>query len=303
MSKAARVPRKFRRAVLGGTFDHFHRGHESLLQTAFSRAGAVGIGITSEEYLRSHPKPYADHLQPFSTRRRVVESWLLRNFPGREWWTVAVSSQLGGALDPRVDLLVATSQTLAGARAVNRARRRRGIRPVSVLIAPLALASDRRPISSRRIRAGLIDARGLRKKPVSIAVVGAALPDRASILRGLRSIFCRVPIRVMFRRLASSRQASPAPTATLRAIAAARGGLATSELALGIVVADSAGSSNANRRAILALALADESGVAVVGLRRPLYDHRWASTLKGLGARLRPTERPKDSSLAFRYRR
>jgi len=43
-------------AVLGGTFDRIHKGHEALLLHAFSIADRVTIGVTSDEFVQQVKK-------------------------------------------------------------------------------------------------------------------------------------------------------------------------------------------------------------------------------------------------------
>ena len=45
-------PKKFKTAVLGGTFDHFHKGHENFLEHGLSISKRLVIGVTSDEFVK-----------------------------------------------------------------------------------------------------------------------------------------------------------------------------------------------------------------------------------------------------------
>ncbi|HUI38867.1 MAG TPA: pantetheine-phosphate adenylyltransferase [Thermoplasmata archaeon] len=190
-----RAPAKFRMAAVGGTFDRLHRGHRALLLAAFGAAGRVGIGLTTDEFLRTHPKPGARRIRPFDVRRAELLRYLRRHFRGRDYRIVPLRDPLGGAVDREVEVLVVSEETASGARAVNRERRRRRIPPVAIRTIPMVRGDDHRPIAGRRLRDGTIDPEGHRRAPLSIAV---ALSD-ASRLRPLRRAiaheFAPAPIR------------------------------------------------------------------------------------------------------------
>ena len=40
---------QFERGLLGGTFDHFHKGHEKLILSALKQCNALEIWITSDK--------------------------------------------------------------------------------------------------------------------------------------------------------------------------------------------------------------------------------------------------------------
>ncbi|MGZ7050297.1 MAG: adenylyltransferase/cytidyltransferase family protein, partial [Methanobacterium sp.] len=41
---------KFKNVAVGGTFDHFHKGHEKLINKAFEIGHNVLIGVTSDKF-------------------------------------------------------------------------------------------------------------------------------------------------------------------------------------------------------------------------------------------------------------
>jgi len=184
------------RVVLGGTFDHLHVGHEALLGAAFRAGRTVAIGLTTEAFLRARPKPGASRLQSYATRRRALARWLGDRYPRSRWAIVPISDRFGGSTGPGVRALVVSAETVAGGRAVNAERTRLGRRPVPVLVVPLVLADDLRPVSSRRVRAGEIDRDGHRVGRIRVAL-GASGADVAPARRGIRRAFPRATVRVV----------------------------------------------------------------------------------------------------------
>jgi pantetheine-phosphate adenylyltransferase len=182
------------RVVLGGTFDHLHVGHEALLTTAFRAGRHVGIGLTTGGYLAGHPKPRAGRIQPYSVRRRRLAAWLRARFPPNRWTITPISDAFGGSVGPGVAGLVVSADTIEGGRRVNAERARRGRRPVPVLVVPLVLADDLRPVSSRRVRAGEIDRNGRRISPIPVRATVEVRADRPAVVRALRSAFPRARI-------------------------------------------------------------------------------------------------------------
>jgi cytidyltransferase-like protein len=156
----ARRPRRAHIAVLGGTFDHLHIGHRALLAIAFQRAREVKIGLTSDRFARSEKKPLPRRVQSYATRRRNLRAFLRKRFPHRAWTVVSLNDPWGGSVGPGVDLLVLSEETRRAARPINAERRRRGLAPLRVAVVRLVRAEDGRPIASRRIREGEIDAEG-----------------------------------------------------------------------------------------------------------------------------------------------
>jgi len=259
-------------AVLGGTFDHFHRGHEALLATAFRVGDSVAIGVTTDRFLASQTKPVADRLEPYANRLRRLRRWLGRRYPGRRWRTVPLEDRFGGSILPGVGVLVVSADTRAGGRAVNRERRRRGLPAVPLVVVPLVLADDLVPISSRRIRAGEIDGAGRRTAPLPVGLAVEDPADRRDAERTVRSAFRTARItRVPF-----------TSTGTLRSRARLAARAAAARRALGVAVAREGRSHRAFAVATGPIALGPT--VAGAGWSRRLRDTlRPPSGRKGFG--------------------
>ncbi|TRZ53029.1 hypothetical protein D4R99_01610, partial [bacterium] len=63
--------KQWNHVVLGGTFDHFHKGHEALLTKAFEVGKKVTIGIATEKLYKN--KFLSETIEPFEVRKKSVE--------------------------------------------------------------------------------------------------------------------------------------------------------------------------------------------------------------------------------------
>jgi pantetheine-phosphate adenylyltransferase len=219
---------RYAHAVLGGTFDRLHVGHAALLAAAMRAGRRVSIGVTTDEFVRSLGKPGRKSIESFAARRRGVRRWLARRFPGREVRLVPLADRFGRSVGPGVSVLIVSAETAGGGRAVNAERRRRGERPVPVLVVPLVLADDLLPVSSRRIRAQEIDRTGRRVARITVRIAAEDPGDRPAIGAGtLRAL----PVaRVRFLRSPTAYRGS----AGTRARALAEAAIAHADLAIGV---------------------------------------------------------------------
>ena len=212
---------RYRHAVLGGTFDHFHVGHAALLARAFHLARDVSIGVTTDAYVASHAKPYPDRIQPYRARRRRLVRWIRSHYPGRVARVVPLANAFGRSTELGFDVLVVSADTLSGGRAVNEERRRLGRPPIQIDMVPVVLGDDLRPVSSRRIRAGEIDRRGRSTARLRVGYAAGDPADNRAIRAAIGRAFPRA--RLVDRsprrpsRVAQGRQA--ARTLARRAVA------------------------------------------------------------------------------------
>jgi phosphopantetheine adenylyltransferase len=160
-----------------------------LLASAFRAGGSVAIGLTTDRFVAEHPKPDSSRIQPFRVRRTALTRWIRRHFPGRTWRVVPLENTFGRSVDPEVEVLVVSRDTVSGGRAVNRERRRLGRPTLPLIVVPLALADDLEPVSSRRVRAGTIGTDGRRFTAIDVAVATSDPRDLAPTTRAVRRVF------------------------------------------------------------------------------------------------------------------
>ncbi|WP_461865967.1 phosphopantetheine adenylyltransferase [Thermococcus sp.] len=146
---------RFRKVVVGGTFDRLHLGHKALLRKAFEVGRYVYIGLTSDEMIKE--KPYAEKILPYEMRLRDLLKFLEVN-EYSSYRIIKISSAIGFADRLKsLDAIVVSEETYKGALIVNKAREERGLKPLEIITIELIKSGIGSKISSSLIRAGLID--------------------------------------------------------------------------------------------------------------------------------------------------
>ncbi len=147
------------RVALGGTFSKLHYGHIRLLLEGFRLGRTVIIGVTTDEFAGKLGKKYT--VPPFETRVDGLKSFLRRMgwidrceiLPLHDPYGVTV-------VDPSLEVLITSPFTHYRGVEINEIRSRRGLRPLRIVVCPLVVAWDGKPISSTRIFLGEINERG-----------------------------------------------------------------------------------------------------------------------------------------------
>jgi pantetheine-phosphate adenylyltransferase len=147
----------FRKAIVGGSFDRLHRGHKELLDLACKVAESLVVGLADGPLIES--KPLADKILPFEEREASLREFL--SSKGVPYEIVKIFDPVGPAADiEEADAIVVSTESYKGALAVNERRRQKGLSELKIIVIPLILAEDGKPISSSRIRRGEIDTEG-----------------------------------------------------------------------------------------------------------------------------------------------
>lgn len=145
---------KFKNVAVGGTFDHFHKGHEKLLDKAFEIGHNVLIGVTSDEFGGEKGS-----IEPCLKRISELEQFL-QKFNSR-YVVKKLEEPYGPTIyDDRIDAIVVSRETKPVADKINKIRQEKGMDPLEIFIIDWVLADDGKAISSTRIRNGEIDRNG-----------------------------------------------------------------------------------------------------------------------------------------------
>jgi pantetheine-phosphate adenylyltransferase len=154
----------FNLAVCGGTFDHFHIGHKSLLKLVFSLGKKVMIGITSDGYIRNLKinTQSLELIEPIEKRKQSVLNFAKEKKVLNKVRLVEIDDLFGQTLskDLLIDAIVVSEESRRGAHLINRKRKEIGLAPLKVVVLPLIRAEDEKIISSERIRDGEITREG-----------------------------------------------------------------------------------------------------------------------------------------------
>ena len=147
---------RFALAATGGTFDIIHKGHLTLIATAFSVADKVIIGLTSNT-MAAAKNTYND----YNTRLVHLRDTIVERFPESDFEISRLDNDFGPAvLEGSVDALVVSEERRDRGDKLNELRTARGLAKVEIIVVPMVLAADKSRISTTRIKNGEIDVLG-----------------------------------------------------------------------------------------------------------------------------------------------
>lgn len=156
--------KKFKTAVLGGTFDLLHIGHKEFIKFALSISDKLVIGLTSDDYVVNSKSETRNPelIQRYEERKKVLEDFLKEGKITDRVSIVKINDVYGITLDKNfnIDALVVVDKTLSGAEKINEKRKELGLFPLEIIIAPSVMSEDGKVISSSAIRNGEIDRNG-----------------------------------------------------------------------------------------------------------------------------------------------
>lgn len=144
---------------LGGTFDHFHVGHQHFLSLAVQFGQHLHLGLTHPKL--SLNKPWAELIEPYTIRQKSVEKYC------RQQKISVAIMQLNDVYGPTLDekskiqVLIVTEETVAGADQINQTRKTMKLPQLQVQVCPLLRDKTGAIISAERIRGGEINRAGM----------------------------------------------------------------------------------------------------------------------------------------------
>jgi len=151
----------FKKVVIGGTFDFLHKGHKKILEIGMQIGREVVIGLTSDKFASRFR---IEKVSPYEKRKKDLEKFLMEKFNKEiSYKIVKIEDTYGVAtLDPEIDCIVVSEETLLRAEEINAIRFKKGLEKLTIVVVPIVLADDGKPLSSDRIRAREIDVNGKR---------------------------------------------------------------------------------------------------------------------------------------------
>ncbi len=156
--------KKFKKAILGGTFDHLHKGHKDFIFFAISNSEKLIVGITSDEYIQNSQSKTQnpESIESFEKRKKEFEEFIKNESLEKKIEIIKIDNVYGPAIDidSNIEAIIVVDKTLHGASEVNVKRKELGLTELEIIIAPSSFAEDGKTISSSRIRKGEIDRDG-----------------------------------------------------------------------------------------------------------------------------------------------
>lgn len=182
------MKKQYNLAALGGTFDHFHKGHQTLIKYAFSVSKKVIIGITDKELIQN--KAYADQIQSYLIRKNKVIDFLKKKHFYKNAQIIELKNIYGPTLkNQQIQALIVSPLTKTGANLINQIRENNGLKQLDIKICKLEKADDGNHISSTRIRKGEIDTYGFVYKNLLTKTVVISPKQRLKLKKPLGKLY------------------------------------------------------------------------------------------------------------------
>lgn len=151
---------KYRKVLVGGTFDYFHDGHRALLRKAFELGERVVVGICSD-HMQDLLRKDSAGVRSLSVRTHSVLDFLNELGVLERTELVVLNDFFGPAVEDReAEAIVVSPETRKRAEEINRLRQEKGLPVLKIVEVPWVLAEDGKPISSIRIRYGEMNSHG-----------------------------------------------------------------------------------------------------------------------------------------------
>ncbi len=150
--------KKYRRVGLGGTFDHFHEGHEWFLHQAATLSEVLMVGITTNAMLTK--KAYPESIESYEVREKSVATFLAAK--GVKYQTVALTDIAGPTVsNSEIEAIILTSDSIKGGEQINILRQQNGLAALPLEVIPLRKGQSTETISSQSIRSGRCNRAGV----------------------------------------------------------------------------------------------------------------------------------------------
>ncbi len=165
LNKRKKIPYRFQRIGIGGTFDHFHRGHKKLIDTALRYGHFVSIGVTTKPLHAE--KNFSEAIENYEQRKKSMIDYLKKKHELKRATFFPLSDIYGTTkTDGMIEAIVVSTETYPNAIKINKLRHKKGLPELKIIRIDDVKADDGKLISSERIRGGEIDREGKNFLPI-----------------------------------------------------------------------------------------------------------------------------------------
>jgi len=145
--------------AVGGTFDLLHAGHYELLEKALEIGETVTIGLATDDFVSQIYKGH--RVADYETRLGMLKDFIADRTALDRTKIASLEDPFGSAAyESDFDAIVVSRETEPGAERINEIRRTKDMSELTVVVIEMVLSEDGVPISSTRIRQGIIDRHG-----------------------------------------------------------------------------------------------------------------------------------------------
>ena len=160
LHKRKKIPYRFQRIGIGGTFDHFHRGHKKLIDTALRYGHFISIGVTTKPLHTK--KNFSTTIESCEERKISVSDYLKKKQALKRATFFPLTDIYGTTkTDGTIEAIVVSKETYPNAIKINKFRHKKSLPELKIIKIDDVKAEDGKLISSERIRSGEIDREGI----------------------------------------------------------------------------------------------------------------------------------------------
>jgi len=139
---------KFKKIVMGGTFNGLHSGHRYLLTMAGYYAKEALIGLCSDKMVKVRKKGRKDILS-FKERKEMLENYLKKI--GLKAEIVEINNIYGpAAKDEEAEAILLTEETFLNGRKINSSRKKNNLKELHYIVLPYLLNKTGKKFSNQK---------------------------------------------------------------------------------------------------------------------------------------------------------